>query len=111
MESGGRIQPAKLTAHLQRYMKCKDLPEHDRRQAQGYLLKQLFLMRPLQEQNKDPAELLQYLTSLAPRQVCQYQVSSPNPPSSLPLDFDRIGTFFCSSRPTISFGSARNASG
>jgi hypothetical protein len=74
MATEERIRPDKLGAHLKKYLKCKELPEHSKRQTVEYLTKQLFIMRPEEEYRKDYTQLMGYLASLGPRQVCQYQV-------------------------------------
>jgi hypothetical protein len=74
MATEERIRPDKLGAHLKKYLKCKELPEHSKRQTVEYLTKQLFIMRPEEEYRKDYNQLMGYLASLGPRQVCQYQV-------------------------------------
>lgn len=71
------MNASKLTDRIQRFMKNKDGNEFDRKEAQGYLIQQLFVLRPEEEQqNKDPDELMSYIGSFGPRKVCQYQVSN-----------------------------------
>ena len=74
MSGGDKIHPAKMVDHLTRYLKCKELPDHDRRQVQEHILKLLFILRPEEEQNKNAVELMNFLGNMGPRQVCQYQV-------------------------------------
>jgi len=69
----GKIHPSNLGTHLRRYLKCNDIPEHNRQQTHSHLLKQLFLLRPDEEYNKESSELMGFLSSLGPRQICQYQ--------------------------------------
>ena len=71
----GKIHPSNLGTHLRRYLKCNDIPEHNRQQTHSHLLKQLFLLRPDEEYNKESSELMGFLSSLGPRQICQYQVT------------------------------------
>ena len=67
---------AQLVRQIQRFLKCLEHPEFDKQQTQTYLTQQLFILRPNNDQkNATLTELLDYIGSLGPRQVCQYQVS------------------------------------
>jgi hypothetical protein len=75
MASKGRMNEATLIAQIERFLNCKDHKEFDRIKAQAYLLQQLFVLHPDQEQaKKSPLEQLNFISSFGPRQVCQYQV-------------------------------------
>lgn len=73
--SSGRMNASTLTRLVQRFLKCQDHAELNRLQAQDHLFKQLLLLRSEEEQaSKNAAEIMDYLASLGPRKVCQYQV-------------------------------------
>ena len=78
MANGGRMNASKLTERIQRFMKNKDAKEMTEKEAHDYLVQQLFVLRSEEEQTKDPEEMMNYLGSFGPRQVCQYQVSFEN---------------------------------
>jgi len=69
------MNASKLTERIQRFMKNKDGKELNEKEAQDYLVQQLFVLRSEEEQAKDPDEMINYLGSFGPRKVCQYQVS------------------------------------
>jgi hypothetical protein len=95
MATEERIRPDKLGAHLKKYLKCKELPEHSKRQTVEYLTKQLFIMRPEEEYRKDYNQLMGYLASLGPRQVCQYQVRATKTYSRFLQNTSYIINFCC----------------
>lgn len=70
-----RFKAEDMTRRIQRFLKCLELPELDASDVSNYLTQQLFILRKSDDSDTStPSQKLNMISSLGPRQVCQYQV-------------------------------------